>query len=250
MRIIIALCLVFVTVTAEDFDASQWELTFSDEFEGNTLDEKKWNPVDPWGVVRNDELQGYVQNAFIVKDGILKIHCDDSASFYDGAKRNYRSGMMTTTGKFAQKYGRFEIRCKVPKGRGLWPAFWMLPEPPAWPPEIDILEILCQETDTIYLTNHWPDPANPGASKSNTHSFKGPDFSADFHNFAVEWEKGEIRWLIDGIERHRSQTEVPDLPMFLMVNLAVGGWAGKPDEKTVFPADFEVDYVKAWRRKP
>ncbi len=69
MRSIIALCFVFVTVSAGEFDANQWKLTFSDEFEGDALDKKKWNPVDPWGKVRNDELQGYVPNAFIVKEG-------------------------------------------------------------------------------------------------------------------------------------------------------------------------------------
>jgi beta-glucanase (GH16 family) len=231
-------------------DPAVWELTFSDEFDGERLDYSKWTPKDPWGVVRNDELQAYILKAFEVKEGILTIRCEDEPAFYDGAKRDYRSGMMTTTGKFAQCYGRFEIRCRVPKGRGLWPAFWMLPEPPAWPPEIDILEILCQEPDKIYLSNHWPDPKNPGGdSLSQTGEFKGVDFSDGFHTVAVEWDPGEIRWFIDGIQRHRSDQSVPDEPMFLLVNLAVGGWAEHPTPETVFPAEFEVDYVRAWKRK-
>ena len=124
----------------------------------------------------------------------------------------------------------------------------MLPDPPSWPPEIDVLEILCQEPDKVYLTNHWPDPKNPrGASRSITGEYKGPDFSKGFHTFAVEWEKDQIRWYVDGVERHRSTREIPDQPMFLLVNLALGGWAGNPDSNTVFPADFEIDYVKTWK---
>lgn len=258
-----AICLCFVGISiskmlstagekmlGQSVDPDKWELVFIDEFNGTALDQSLWTPRDPWEVVRNDELQGYVEDAFSVSDGILKIHCEKRESFYDGAQREYRSGMMTTSGKFAQKYGRFEIRCKVPKGKGLWPAFWMLPDPPAWPPEIDVLEILCQEPDKVYMTNHWPHPERPqDDSMSITGEFKGPDFSADFHTFAVEWEPNEIRWYVDGIQRHQSTSEIPDAPMFMMVNLAVGGWAGMPEGTGAFPADFEIDYVKAWRNK-
>lgn len=232
-------------------DLPGWELTFVDEFEGEKLDYTKWTPKDPWGVVRNDELQAYILKAFSLEKGILKIRCEDIPAFYDGAKRDYRSGMMTTSGKFAQQYGRFEIRCRVPAGKGLWPAFWMLPDPPAWPPEIDVLEILGQEPDKVYMSHHWPDPKNPeGKSLATTGEFKGVDFSDGFHTMAVEWEKGAIRWYVDGIERHRVDSEhVPDQPMFLLVNLAVGGWAEAPAEETTFPADFEIDYVKVWKRR-
>lgn len=226
-----------------------WKLTFSDEFDGEKLDYEKWTPKDPWGVERNGELQGYWIKAFIPEDGILKVRCEARPSFYDGKKRHYRSGMMSTSGKFAQTYGRFEIRCKVPKGTGLWPAFWMLPDPPSWPPEIDVLEILCQEPDRVYMTNHWPRRGNSDESDSVTGEYRGPDYSAEFHRFTVEWEENEIRWYVDGILRHRSRDHVPQLPMFLLVNLAVGGWAEEPDENTTFPADFEIDYVKAWEKK-
>jgi beta-glucanase (GH16 family) len=232
-------------------DPDQWELTFSDDFDGEKLDYSKWTPKDPWGVVRNDELQAYIIKAFSTSEGVLTIRCEDEPAFYDGAKRDYRSGMMSTSGKFAQTYGRFEIRCRVPKGKGLWPAFWLLPDPPAWPPEIDILEILGHETDKVYMSLHWPDPAKPdGDSLSVTGEHKGIDFADDFHTIAVEWEKGEIRWYIDGVERHRVNEEVPDQPMFMLVNLAVGGdWAGAPEPATVFPADFLVDYVRVWKRR-
>jgi beta-glucanase (GH16 family) len=226
-----------------------WELTFVDEFDGERLDYDKWIPKDPWEVERNEELQGYWIKAFHPEGGILKIRCEKEASFYDGEKREYRSGMMATNRTFNQQFGRFEIRCRIPKGQGLWPAFWLLPESMGWPPEIDVLEIVSEEPNKLHMTNHWPKPSNPSEeSDYNTTHFNGPDFSEMFHIFAIEWEAEEIRWYVDGIQRHSSKNEVPQEPMYMLVNLAVGGWAKEPDESTVFPADFEVDYVKVWKR--
>ncbi len=248
--IVVANDLVLGAEVADDLDSEKWEETFSDEFDGPKLDYEKWMPTDPWGVVRNDELQGYVIKAFQQVEGVLRIRCEKEASYYDGAKRDFRSGMMTTTRNFSQRFGKFQIRCKAPKGKGLWPAFWLLPDPPAWPPEIDVLEILGGEPDRVYMSHHWIDPANSeGKSKAETGEFKGPDFSMGFHEFTVVWEEEEIRWYVDGILRHRSGEQVPQTPMFMLVNLAVGGWAGYPDEATSFPADFEVDYVKVWKKR-
>ena len=227
-----------------------WRLTFSDEFDGESLDLRKWNPRDPWEVVRNQELQAYVSNAFSVRDGILRILAEKRKAFYDGATREYSSGMMTTYGKFSQQYGRFEIRCKVPKGKGLWPAFWLLPMPLGWPPEIDVMEIIGQETDRVHLTHHWLTNEKTGKTDSDTGSHRGPDFSAEFHNFAAEWDETAIRWFVDGVERHRSVRSIPRLPMYLLVNLAVGGgWPGDPDENTRFPAALEVDWVRVWEKE-
>lgn len=249
-RIVLGLFLfACVGILEAEENPSEWKLTFEDEFDGPRLDYSKWTPEDPWGVERNGELQGYIIQAFEQIDGILRIRCENKPTFYDGKKREYRSGMMSTHRKFSQTFGKFEIRCRVPHGQGLWPAFWLLPEPLAWPPEIDILEILGHETNRVYLSNHWVNPKDPeGDSGSQTGEFKGPDFSKDFHVFAVEWEPGEIRWIIDGEVRHKSRKHVPKTPMYLLVNLAVGGWAEAPDDSTVFPADFEVDYVRVWER--
>ncbi len=75
------------------------------------------------------------------------------------------------------------------------------------------------------------------------------DFSDGFHTVAVEWDRGEIRWFVDGVQRHRSDQSVPEVSMFLLVNLAVGGWAEYPTAETAFPAEFQVDYVRAWKRR-
>lgn len=228
-----------------------WVLTFQDEFAEPHIDGTRWVARDPWETEKNNELQGYAPGAFSVQEGVLQIRCEKTTVFYDGKTREYRSGMLTTLGRFSQCFGRFEVRCRVPRGKGLWPAFWMLPDPLTWPPEIDVLEILGHDTDQVYLSHHWPDPKNPGGkSLSQTEKFRGPDFAEGFHTFAVEWEATEIRWYVDGVQRHRATREIPQGPMFLLLNLAVGGWAEAPDETTVFPALYEIDYVRAWQRAP
>jgi beta-glucanase (GH16 family) len=224
-----------------------WKLTFDDEFDGKSLDLKKWNPNDPWGRERNQELQAYVTNAFEVGGGILHIEAEKREAFYSGKQRSITSGMMTTCGKFSQEYGRFEIRCRVPKGKGMWPAFWLLPEPLGWPPEIDVFEILGHEPDKIHMTHHWLD----AQKKHQRHggSWRGPDFSAGFHEYAVEWLPQRIVWFVDGVERFRSEDAIPKGKMNLLVNLAMGGdWSGAPDAQTKFPAALEVDYVRVYQK--
>lgn len=241
------LFVVALTSYGDSADRPGWKLTFDDEFEGTTLDLTKWNPKDPGEHERNHELQAYVTNAFAVGAGMLRVKAEKREAFYSGKMRSISSGMMTTKGKFAQEYGRFEIRCRVPKGKGMWPAFWLLPEPGGWPPEIDVLEILGHEPDKVYMTHHYRDAEHK--HKSHGGSWGGPDFSADFHDFAVEWSPERIVWFVDGVERFRSEDSIPKGKMFLLLNLAVGGdWPGSPDEQTQFPAAVEVKYVRAYQK--
>jgi beta-glucanase (GH16 family) len=230
-------------------DLPGWTLTFDDEFDGNSLDLTKWNPKDPWGRERNQELQAYTTNAFTVADGILRIRAEkpEAQVFYAGKLREYTSGMMNTYEKFSQQYGRFEIRCRVPKGKGMWPAFWLLPDPLSWPPEIDVLEILGHEPDKIYMTVHWQDAG--GKLLHHGTPWVGPDFSADFHTYAVEWSPQRIVWFVDGVERFRSEKYIPNKKMYMLVNLAVGGdWPKSPNAKTKFPADLDVKYVRVYQK--
>ena len=224
-----------------------WKLTIDDEFDGSHLDLDKWTPTDPWGTERNNELQAYVTNAFDVVGGFLRLKAEKNNAFYGGKQRAITSGMMTTYGKFSQKFGRFEIRCRVPKGKGMWPAFWLLPEPLAWPPEIDVLEVLGHEPHKIYMTHHYLDAQR--RHKSHGGSWDGSDFSADFHEFAVEWSPQRILWFVDGVERFHSEDAIPSGKMYMLINLAVGGdWPGAPSEQTRFPAALEVDYVRAYQK--
>jgi beta-glucanase (GH16 family) len=229
-----------------------WRITFQDEFDGKALDLSRWNPSDPWGHERNHELQAYITNAFEVKDGTLRICAEKKEAYYSGKQRAYTSGMMTTYKKFDQEYGRFEIRCRVPNGKGMWPAFWLLPEPLGWPPEIDVLETLGHEPSKVHMTHHFQiEQDGKRQHKSDGGSWSGPDFSTGFHEFAVEWSPERIVWFVDGTERFRSEKSIPRGKMYMLVNLAIGGdWPGAPDEHTQMPAAFEVDYVRVYERAP
>lgn len=245
--VVLAVGLIGAGTDASPAEKPGWTLTFQDEFDGDALDLSRWNPRDPWGWERNHELQAYVEDAFQVRDGVLRIVAEKRSAHYSGKLRAYTSGMMATYQKFTQQYGWFEIRCRVPKGKGLWPAFWLLPEPLGWPPEIDVLEILGHQTEKAYLTHHWNDQA--GKHRSEGSSYAGPDFADDFHTFAVEWSPDAIIWYIDGQQRYRSTQPVPSARMYMLVNLAIGGdWPGSPDAATPFPSSFDVDYIRVYAR--
>ena len=224
---------------------SSWQLVFSDEFNGSELDTTKWITSFPWGRsgANPDELQYYAEDAFEFANGIHRIRAEKRSM----AGYEYTSGIITSYGKFHLTYGYIEIRAKIPQGKGLWPAFWLLPVDQDWPPEIDVFEILGHETNTVYMTNHWSSETEEHVFVQEVHV--GSDFSQGFHTFAVEWGPSEIIWYIDGVERFRSNQGIPAEPMYLLVNLAVGGeWPGNPDETTPFPAYLEIDYVRAYQR--
>ncbi|MGC8668496.1 MAG: glycoside hydrolase family 16 protein [Chthonomonadales bacterium] len=222
-----------------------WKLTFHDEFNGDHLDTSKWIDSYPDGVRThsNNEQQYYAPDGYEVRGGLLRLRAEKRSM----GGMPYTSGIVTTYGKFSQMYGWFEIRARFPKGKGFWPAFWLLPADKRWPPEIDVLEILGHEPNKVYMTNHWRDAQ--GRHLSNGGAWVGPDFSQDFHTFAVDWSPDTIVWYVDGVERFRSSRGVPAMPMYVLVNLAVGGdWPGNPDASTPFPSTMDVDYVRVYRR--
>lgn len=221
-----------------------WVLTFHDEFNGKALDTKKWWDCYWHGRTHGDqELEYYAPDSYEVKSGMLRLRADRR----EMGGKPYTSGMIESHDKFSQKYGWFEIRTRVPRGKGYWPAFWLLPATKKWPPEIDVLEILDHEPNKVYMTNHWIDDA--GKHEANGGSWVGPDFSDDFHVYAVEWKPGEIIWYVDGVERFRSSKGVPDEPMYIVANLAVGGdWPGYPDATTPFPAYMDIDYIRVYKQ--
>jgi beta-glucanase (GH16 family) len=220
-----------------------WVLTWADEFEGTSLDPTKWVPeTGRWPY--NAEWETYVTWANTVADGKLTITSARDSRY----NPPYTSGRIKTEGRFDQLYGRFEMRATLPKTQGIWPAFWLLPYN-RWPPEIDIMEFLGHDVDTVYFTNHWGTSPNVASQGS---SFSGPDFSAGPHVYACEWYPDRIEFYIDGVRRatHRN-TGIPQERMFIILNTAVGGqWPGYPDATTVLPQRFEIDYVRAYAAVP
>lgn len=213
---------------------------FSDEFNSDYINTAKWNTSYPDG---QGELQWYTPDALSVNQGILTIKAEKKKLNW----QNFTSGIMTTKGNFEQMYGYFEIRAKVPEGRGFLPAFWLMPASGKWPPEIDVFEVLGQEPNKVYMTEHYLDSS--GNPAEHQKFFIGPNFSYDFHTYAVDWTPEKITWYVDGVERFSTTQNVPHEPMFLLINLAVGGnWPGPPDASTVFPNAMEVSYVHVYSR--
>jgi beta-glucanase (GH16 family) len=247
--------------------AAGWTLVWSDEFDGPSgalVDAGKWVfdlGGNGWG---NQELEYYTdrpRNASLNGEGALAIQAlSETYAGPDGVTREYTSARLKTQGKFEQAYGRFEARLKVPRGQGLWPAFWMLGNDigaSGWPRcgEIDVMENIGREPFTVHGTMHGP--GYSGGNGIGGGLVASESYADDFHVFAVEWAPGEIRWLVDEKEYNRTTTAnlpvgaawVFDHPFFLLLNVAVGGaWPGDPDASTIFPQQMLVDYVRVYRR--
>ena len=243
---------------------SGWELVWSDEFDGTALDASKWEfEVNARGG-GNNELQYYLTNNVRVRDGFLSI--DARREHYTGSEgtRNYTSSRIRTRLKGDWTNGRFDIRAKLPKGKGVWPAIWMMPTDErygGWPHsgEIDIMELLGHEPNKVHGTLHYSDAAKRHTSQGASHTLKQGSFSDDFHVFRLDWEPGAMRWYVDD-QQYQTQTNwhasghafpAPfDQRFHLILNLAVGGnWPGDPDSTTVFPQTMAVDYVRVYRKK-
>ncbi len=151
---------------------------------------------------------------------------------------------MTTWGKFVQTYGYWEALVQMPKkANGIWPAFWLVPTDFSWPPEIDILEWLGKEPKSLFMTSHYAANDLHGGG-----TYVGQDFSAAFHRVGVLWTKTSITWYIDGIQRAKSTSGVPSIPMYIILNNDTGGWdKNVVDSATVFPANFSVAHVAVYK---
>jgi beta-glucanase (GH16 family) len=173
---------------------------------------------------------------------------------------NIESGMLRS--RWSGRYGVFEIRMKVPAGRGTWPAFWLNPQDQKWPPEIDVVEVVNNGIDTTRNSFHFLHSKVPaGASTDDWTKLDGKhayspkaDYSQDFHVFSVEWTDTRVRHLVDGVViADRSLAWLHDDgsdagPAHVLVNLAIGGkWAGPPTEATSLPAELEIEYIRVWQ---
>ncbi|EEF57634.1 glycoside hydrolase family 16 protein [Pedosphaera parvula] len=248
-------------------DRNDWKLVWQDEFNDKTLSTNKWNVLIR-EQSKHNELQYYVPDEVYIEKGCLRLR----SRVRDYGSQHYTSGRVDTSGKFAPVYGRFEIRAKLPGGKGLWPAHWLypqnrnwemerlmeqavadgkeklIPEERPWYSEIDIMEFL-GHTNVIYGTLHYC--THDGERKSNSGHLKGDtDFTKDFHIYALEWEPDIMRWYVDGQLIHSTTKGIPHTPHYLILNTAVGGnWPGNPDETTVFPQYHDIDYVRVYQHK-
>ena len=250
-----------------DLSYEGYNLKWEDQFDGETLNRDDWNVElhDPGWV--NNELQSYVDSPenIYIEDGSLVLKPVETVN-EDGSV-SYTSGRVNTQNKHDFKYGLFEARVKVPKGQGFLPAFWMMPTDEnlygQWPRcgEIDIMEVLGNDTDTSYGTIHY---GNPHSESQGNYTLEEGTFSDEYHVFDVEWEPGKISWYVDGKLIHtednwysaiEGQGEITypapfDQPFYIILNLAVGGnWPGNPDETTdIANAAYYIDYVKVYQK--
>lgn len=262
-------------VSGPIFVPPAYRMVFGDEFDDPDLDRINengaWEGHGPFWRSRhrwtrfdaiNKEKQVYMDRAFAgsgdtplgvqpfsIGDGILTITAEKAdpkrvRPFIRDAA--YTSGMISSATAHSQTYGYFEICCRVPPGRGFWPAFWLLPLAETWPPEIDVLEgsgarRFSFSTGTV----------GDGAPFGPLWVHDRGDLTESFHVFAMEWTKSEIVLFVDGAEVRRGRNFV-DQPMFVVANLAVGShqerWIPDPDATTPPQGRFEIDYIRCWSR--
>ncbi|MBL9172336.1 MAG: glycoside hydrolase family 16 protein [Verrucomicrobiales bacterium] len=247
-----------------------WVPVWSDEFnqpDGSAPDPSRWVfdlGGNGWG---NEELQTYTarrENSRIEKGHLVIEARRESFTGPDQRRREFTSARLKTLGRFSVTYGRIEARIQVPKGKGLWPAFWTLGTnvtTVGWPRcgEIDILENIGREPDQVHGTVHGPG-YSAGAGPTRAYRLPGGTPFADaFHVYSVEWDLRQIRWFVDDTPYFTlTPAQLPsgtdwvfDQPQFLLLNLAVGGrWPGPPDASTPLPQEMKVDYVRVYRRAP
>jgi beta-glucanase (GH16 family) len=234
-------------------------VVLDESFDGTTLDTTVWNTCHWWNdngctISSNDELEWYRPEQVSVAGGALRLTADRVPTHgSDGKNYDYRSGMVTTgpvsssdsEGKVSWTYGTVEARLRVPAGRGLWPALWMLPLTRESKPEIDILEVIGQDPRQALMHLH---PRNEGdaGGPGKTHQMSGKTLADGWHTIRLDWQPERLTWFIDGEQVwHLTGSQVPDEPMYLVLNLAVGGvYPGPPDATTKFPATFEIDRIR------
>jgi beta-glucanase (GH16 family) len=233
---------------------TSWNLIWSDEFSGNSLDLNHWSYEFGGGGWGNNELVYYTNHPdnISVSSGTLKI----VATRENPGPMEYQSARIISKDKFSFQYGKVEARMRLPLGQGLWPAFWMMGQnidQVDWPScgEIDIMEHVNSEP-LIHGTVHW----NHGGHTSigDTH---GVDVS-EYHIYGAIWDEESIDFYVDGViyfsfplVSGNQSANTFDQPVFLLLNMAIGGnFPGSPDATTVFPAQMEVDYVRVFQNEP
>ncbi len=248
------------------------QLTFKDDFNGAkglAVDASKWTSEIGGGGWGNQELQYYTnstENAYLDGQGSLvikaiKLNSPLTLSCWYGACQ-YTSARLITKGKFDQKHGKFEARIRIPRGQGMWGAFWMLGndiDKVGWAKcgEIDIIENIGREPSIVHGTIHGPGYSGANGISSSFSLANNVAFADDFHVYSTEWSDNKISFYVDGnLYKTITPTDLPnrakwvyDHPFFIILNFAIGGaWGGNPDGTSVFPNTMVVDYVRVYKR--
>lgn len=264
---LLASCSPSGNADTEGVDEDGYKLVWRDDFSGSKIDRSNWGfqngtgsdvGLVGWGnnesqYYTDREKNAYLENGFLV----IEAHRED----FQG--KPYTSARLVTKDKRSWTYGRFEMRAKLPKTQGIWPAFWMLPADNAyggWPAsgEIDIMELVGHTPEIAYGTVHFGNSFQDRSYITGEISLPQGDFSQDFHLFSIEWEPDSIRWSMDDKVYHavNKASLAPyswpfDKPFYILLNVAVGGnWPGYPDETTILPQKMVIDYVKVYQKVP
>jgi beta-glucanase (GH16 family) len=257
-----------------------YKLIFHDEFNGTSLDVTKWYRFYPYASNYSDncsfcrthgdgEDQIYRDQNVTVSNGTVKLTAKKESGTWMGLSRNHTSGMIHSKENFNFKFGKYEIRCKIPKGKGFWPAFWLFGSDR----EIDVFEFF-SKVDEFDISSHiWCN----GTAATKTSGFSFSDLSLDFHTYTMEWTPHNLNFFIDGnylwsIRRlintagqemnvdcgnylaagtYLSSKFVPQGNMSLIANLAIYAQSDSrhPDATTPFPSNFEIDFIRVWQRE-
>lgn len=272
MKIISGVLIMAAVISGNAF-AGDWKLVWSDEFDYQGLpDNTKWDYEE--GFIRNEEKQYYtkarkenarVENGMLVIEGIKEKY--KNPKYKAGSKNwkeknefaEYTAASIITLNKASWKYGRIEVKAKLPEGKGMWPAIWTLGtnrSKLSWPRcgEIDIMEFVGKEPDKIHANVHYgPD----GVHKSKGGKLQTEKPYADFHIYAIEWDEKKIDFFFDDKKYHTVDLDIAGKgednafrrPQYLLINLALGGaWGGDIDDSTL-PQKFLIDYVRVYEKK-
>lgn len=255
---------ILVPFTNAGYDAPTsypgYTLWWGDEFNTGTLDANAWTfengdgcpGLCGWG---NNELEYYRPENLFFQDGKMIIEAKKES--FGG--RNYTSSKILTRGKKVFKFGRIDIRAKLPRGKGIWPAFWLLPQNNVfggWPSsgEIDLMEVVGHEPQRTHGTIHYgPGPGSTSINRNYT--LPSGTFNDEFHVFSLEWKQDQLKWYVDGnlfSTINKADLGAFNYPFnedfFMIINFAVGGnWPGSPDASTTFPQWLIVDYLRVYK---
>jgi len=233
---------------------------WSDEFNPKTLNTGNWTIETGGGGWGNNELEYYTGNPknLFLTGGYLVIEAREETV----GSNKYTSARIKTQNKKTFTYGRIDIRAKLPKGQGVWPALWMLgnnitQQGFGWPAcgEIDIMELLGQEPKKTYATVHWGVAGGSHSYIGGNFTLATGDFYSSFHVFSLQWDDSKMTFLVDDVPFYTATkadigTNYPfDKPFFFIFNVAVGGnWPGNPNSSTKFPQRMIVDYVRVFQQ--